>query len=250
MNFNQKWKIIDLSQEIFEGMSLYPIHQKTFIFLNQTHAQSKAATGSRLGFSARNLLLSEHAGTHCDAVWEYKEEGDTIENMPLEHFWGSAVCVDLTDVPETAYIEPEDLKRALAKSGLTIEKGDIFLMYTGHHDRYYGKPKGEPVAKGALGYYGGDRFQTSYPGISEAAAVWLAEQGVMNIGIDAPAIDHPDDYTFAGHFICGEYNITNTENLCNLDQVAGKRFLYIGLPLKIRAGSGSPIRAVAILTDE
>ena len=53
MNFNQKWKLIDLSQEIFEGMSLYPIHQKTFFILNQTHEQSKAATGSRLGFSAR-----------------------------------------------------------------------------------------------------------------------------------------------------------------------------------------------------
>ncbi len=45
-------------------------------------------------------------------------------------------------------------------------------------------------------------------------------------------------------------NITNTENLCNLDKVANKRFLYIGMPLKIRAGSGSPIRAVAILADE
>ena len=69
----------------------------------------------------------------------------------------------------------------------------------------------------------------------------------MNIGVDAPAIDHPDDLTFAGHYICGEYGISNTENLCNLDKVAGKRFLYAGLPLKIRGGTGAPIRAVAIL---
>ncbi len=250
MNFNQKWQIVDLTQDIFEGMSLYPIHQKTFFMLNQTHAQSKAATGSRLGFSARNLLMSEHCGTHSDAVWEYKESGPTIDKMPLEHFWGSAICLDLTDVPETDYIEPADLERALKKSGQEIRKGDIVLMYTGHFDRHYGKPKGRPVAKDALGYYGGDEFQTIYPGLSEAAAKWLAEQGVMNIGIDAPAIDHPDDLSFAGHWICGEYNITNTENLCNLDKVANKRFLYIGMPLKIRAGSGSPIRAVAILADE
>ena len=39
----------------------------------------------------------------------------------------------------------------------------------------------------------------------------------------------------------------NTENLCNLKQVAGREFMYIGLPLKIRGGSGSPIRAVAVL---
>ena len=45
------------------------------------------------------------------------------------------------------------------------------------------------------------------------------------------------------------YNITNTENLCNLDLVANKRFLYIGLPLKIREGTGSPIRAVALVEE-
>ena len=250
MNRNEKCRIVDLSQEIFEGMSLYPIHQKTFFITNQTHEQSIKATGSRLGFSARNLLMSEHCGTHCDAVWEYKKEGATIEHMPMEYFWGDAICVDLTHVPETRYIEVTDLEEAVKKAGLEVKKGDIFLMYTGHHDRYYGKPKGEPILKPALGYYGGDEFQTRYSGLSEDAARWIAEKGVVNIGVDAPAIDHPDDLSFAGHHICGEYNISNTENLCNLDQVVNKRFLYFGLPLRIRGGSGSPIRAVAILNDE
>ncbi|SCZ79877.1 cyclase family protein [Acidaminobacter hydrogenoformans] len=250
MNHNQKWKIIDLSQEIFEGMSLYPIHQKTFIVTNQTHEKSQAATGSRLGFSARNLLISEHCGTHCDAVWEYRPDGETIENMPMSTFWGDAICLDVSHVPETRYIEIEDLDNAVKKAGLDIRKGDIVLMYTGHHERYYGKPAGEAILKPALGYYGGDEFQTRYTGISEDAARWLAEQGVVNIGIDAPAIDHPDDPSFAGHFVCGEYDMSNTENLCNLNLVANKRFLYFGLPLKIREGSGSPIRAVAILKGD
>lgn len=46
-----------------------------------------------------------------------------------------------------------------------------------------------------------------------------------------------------------DYNITNTENLCNLDKVVNKRFLYIELPLKIRDGAGSPIRAVALVEE-
>lgn len=242
------YSIVDLSQEIFEGMSLYPIHQKTFFMVNQTHQQSKNATGSRLGFSARNLLMSEHCGTHCDAVQEYKEGGTTIENMPLSYFCGEAICVDLTDIPIERYIEPEDLEAAVAKAGLEVKRGDIFLMYTGHHDRWYGKPPAnEPTYKPALGYCGGDRFQTHYTGLSEAAARWLAEKGVTNIGVDSPAIDHPDDLSFAGHYICGEYGMSNTENLCNLDRVAGRRFLYVGVPLKIRGGSGSPIRALALL---
>lgn len=71
---------------------------------------------------------------------------------------------------------------------------------------------------------------------------------VVNIGVDASAIDlTPDDLDFSGHWVCGKYGITNTENLRNLDKVAGKRFLYMGLPLLIREGSGSPIRAVALV---
>lgn len=81
------FKVIDLSQEIYQGMSVFPMHQPTFIMTNMTHEENMKRTGSKtLGFSARNLLISEHGGTHSDAVWEYKSSGKTIENMPLEYF--------------------------------------------------------------------------------------------------------------------------------------------------------------------
>lgn len=227
-------QLIDLSQEIFQGMSVFPMHQPTFIMTNMTHEENMAQTGSdTLGFSARNLLISEHGGTHSDGVWEYKPTGLTIDKMPLEYFWGSAICVDLTHIPATRSIEPHDLEQAVDRAGLTIQPGDIFLMYTGHFDRNFNT----------------DKWQTEYSGLSYAGAKWLADKGVVNIGVDAPAIDHPDDLDFSGHLVCGEYDITNTENLCNLDKVVGRRFLYMGLPLKIRDGSGSPIRAVALLDE-
>jgi kynurenine formamidase len=142
--------------------------------------------------------------------------------------------VDLSDVPLSRYITVEDLEEALAKAELEIREGDVFLMYTGHYDRNYGT----------------DKWQTEYTGLSYDAAEWLAKKGVVNIGVDAPAIDHPDDLDFSGHWVCGKYDMTNTENLRNLDKVINRRFLFMGLPLRIRDGSGSPIRAVAILTDE
>ncbi len=226
--------VIDLSQEIFQGMSVFPMHQPTFIMTNMTHEENMKKTGSKtLGFSARNLLISEHGGTHCDAVWEYKPSGATIENMPLEYFFGSAICIDLTNVPYTRYIEISDIESALIKHNLEIKKGDILLMYTGHYDRNFGT----------------DKWQTEYSGLRYDAATYLAESGVINIGVDAPAIDHPHDLDFSGHLVCGKFDITNTENLCNLDKVVGRRFLYFGLPLKIRAGSGSPIRAIALLEN-
>ncbi|MDO6355046.1 cyclase family protein [Caloramator sp. CAR-1] len=228
------FRVVDLSQEIYQGMSVFPMHQKTFIMVNMTHEENMKETGSKtLGFSARNLLISEHGGTHCDAVWEYKPEGATIEKMPLEYFFGSAVCIDVSFVPASRYIEVKDLQMAIKNSGQEIKRGDIVLLYTGHYDKNFGTEK----------------WQTEYTGLSYDAAKFLAELGVVNIGVDAPSIDHPNDLDFSGHLVCGEYNITNTENLCNLDKLVNKRFLYFGLPLKIRDGSGSPIRAIALLEE-
>ncbi|MDO5707285.1 MAG: cyclase family protein [Andreesenia angusta] len=227
------FELIDLTQDIYQGMPLFGIHQPTFIMTNQTHEENMEMTGSKtLGFYARNLLISEHAGTHSDGVIEYKPGGATVDKMPFKHFWGSAICVDLSHKRYPDYIEVKDIEEALDKHGLEIRDGDIFLMYTGLYNREYP----------------GEGYKNYYTGVSYEAAKYLAEKGVVNIGVDAPAIDQtPDDLDFSGHLVCGEYDITNTENLANLDKVAGKRFLYIGLPLKIRGGTGSPIRAIALV---
>ncbi|KUO50919.1 MAG: cyclase [Desulfitibacter sp. BRH_c19] len=239
MNFNQKWKIIDLSQEIYQGMPVFGMHQKTFFMVNQTHEENMKATGSKtLGFSARNMLISEHGPTHSDAVWEFNPEGPTIEKMDDRLFWGDAICVDLKHVRYPRAIEINDIQEALEKYNVEIRKGDIFLMYTGHYERTY-PDKG----------YGGPN--SKHTGVSYAAAEWLFEKGVVNIGVDAPAIDlTPDDLDYSGHLACGKYGTTNTENLCNLDRVVGTRFVFMGLPLRIRDGSGSPIRAFALVPNE
>jgi len=227
-------KLIDLSIELYQGMTTFPMHQPVFIMRNMTYEENMKATGSKtLGFSARNILMSEHSGTHTDAINEYKPGAPTLSEMSLDYFWGSAICVDLSHIRFPAFIRPDDLKRAVAKSGQEIRKGDKFLMYTGHYDREFGT----------------DRWQTEYTGLSYEAGRWLAEQGVVNVGVDAPAIDQSVDIDFSGHRSLGEYNVTNTENLCNLDKLVGKRFLYFGLPLPIRDGSGSPIRAIALVDE-
>lgn len=236
MNYNEKYELIDLSQEIYEGMPVFGMHQHTFFMLNQDHETNMKQTGSKtLGFAARNMLISEHGPTHSDAVWEYNPEGPTIDNMDMKLFWGSAICVDLTHIRYPDYIEVKDLEEAVAKSGQEVLPGDIFLMYTGHWNRTY-----------AVGDIEG--YKNYYTGLSYDAAEWLAKKGVVNIGVDSSAIDQtPDDLDFSGHWVCGKYGMTNTENLCNLDKVVNKRFFYMGLPLKIRDGSGSPVRAIALI---
>ena len=153
--------------------------------------------------------------------------------MPLEYFYGPAVCLDVSGVSSEGYIGPRELERAIQTADLTLQGKSVVLLYTGHYGRSYGT----------------DKWLTRYAGVSEEGAEWLASQGIVNIGIDAPSIDNPKDAKFSGHLVCRRYGITNTENLCHLDQVAGQEFLYMGLPLRIRRGTGSPIRAVAIMLE-
>lgn len=224
-------RLVDLSQEIYQGMPVFPLHQKTLIFPNITHEECEAKIG--FPFATNNLLINEHGPTHCDATYEYDPNGKYINEMPLEYFYGPAICLDLSHISPDEYITQADLEQALHRASLRIEKGDIVLLYTGHYNRAYGT----------------DEWLTRYAGLNYEAAKWLAEQGVVNIGVDSPSIDKPDDPKYSGHLVCREYQITNTENLCNLDQVANQRFVYFGLPLKIRKGTGSPIRAVALLNE-
>jgi kynurenine formamidase len=224
-------KVIDLSRDIHEGMPLWPGHQLPFKMVNQTHEGFKKRWDTNFGFQAHNWLMSEHTGTHTDAIFEYDPGGATLDDMPLEYYYGPAICLDVSHVRHPDYMTAGVLETALKTSGQEIRVGDIVLLYSGHGDRTFGTKE----------------FINVYSGLDRSGAVWLAEKGVVNIGIDSLAIDHSDDLTFVGHAVCAEYQIVNTENLTNLDQLVGKRFEYFGLPLHFREGTGSPIRAVAIL---
>ncbi|RWR05900.1 cyclase family protein [Siminovitchia fortis] len=224
-------RLVDLSQEIYQGMPVFPLHQPTHIWQNISHEESLKKIGFE--FATNNILINEHGGTHTDATYEFDPNGKYINDMPLEYFYGPAVCLDVSHVSPDGYITPRDLESALQKSQQVLEKGDIVLLYTGHYNRKFGT----------------DEWLTRYTGLNYEGAKWLAERGVVNIGIDSPSVDNPKDEKYSGHLVCREYGISNTENLTNLDQVAGMRFLYFGLPLKIRKGTGSPIRAVALFID-
>lgn len=223
--------VIDLSRDIHEGMPLWPGHQLPFRMVNQTHEGFKKRWATDFGFQAHNWLMSEHTGTHTDAIFEYDPGGATLDDMPLEYYYGPAICLDISHIRHPDYMTSGVLEAALAASGQEIRAGDIVLLYTGHGDRTFGTKE----------------FINVYSGLDRSGAVWLAEKGVVNIGIDSLAIDHSDDTTFIGHAVCAEYQIVNTENLTNLHLLVGKRFEYFGLPLHFREGTGSPIRAVAII---
>jgi kynurenine formamidase len=228
---DRRVELVNLTAEIFQGMPCFGLHQRPYIMVNHTHEEAITRLGVSMPFSAHNLLMSEHTGTHTDAIYEYDEEAPTLSDTPLEYYYGDAVCLDVSHVRFPARLEPDVLERALEASGQEIRRGDIVLLHTGTHERLWPQ----------------EIYLTEYSGLSEAGARWLAERGVVNIGIDAISIDASDDPDFLAHQVCKEFQIVNTESLTNLSKVAGRRFLFLGLPLAIREGTGSPIRAVALM---
>jgi kynurenine formamidase len=153
--------------------------------------------------------------------------------MPLETVLGEAICVDVSHAPPHAYIGAADLDDAVAASGQQLQPGDVLLLRTGAYERSYGTPE----------------YVDQYPGLDAEASQWLVDQRVKAFGVDSPSPDNPISRTYPCHMMCRAHGITHYENLANLGEVSGKRFYFIGFPLRIRGGTGSPVRAVAVMTQ-
>jgi kynurenine formamidase len=227
-------KAIDLTQDIYTGMPVFPGHCKTLVWDQLTHEETGRVMEAGYSYQTRGLMLCDHGPTHVDAISHIdpRPEAPSIDVMPLETFFGPALCLDVSGLPEGSLIGPEEIRNAEKKAGLRIEAGDIVLFYTGHYDRHY------PEQAYLFGYSGFTR---------EAAEYLIVEKKIKNWGVDNPSPDRPPTKDYPVHMVYRETGVPHMENLCNLDKVLGKRFMFYGFPLKIRGGSGSPIRAVAIV---
>jgi kynurenine formamidase len=226
-------EIIDLSQEIFTGMPVFPGLPEVKITIHQSHEQLDGIADSDVVSPAVNLLeLGEHTGTHVDAISHMAREyrGHSIETMPLTMFYTEGICLDLSHKGLRELIETADLERALSGAGLEIKRGDTVLLYTDHYRRAFGT---DDWHKGA--------------GISTDAARWLGRQEIAAFGVEPAAPGVRGVSNKEVHHICGELGFTHYENMMNLHRLIGRgRFRFIGLPLKIRGGTGSPVRAIAV----
>jgi kynurenine formamidase len=226
-------EIIDLSQEIFSGMPVFPGLPEVNITMHVSHEQwDKIADSDVVSPAVNRLELGEHTGTHVDALNHMARQyrGQSIDTMPLSMFYTEGICLDLSHKDLRELIEPVDLKRSLVEARLEIKSGDTVLLYTDHYRRAFGT----------------EHWQDG-PGVSTDAARWLGRQKIAAFGVEtlAPGVLHVSNKEV--HHICGELGFTHYENMINLHQLVGRgRFRFIGLPLKIRGGTGSPVRAIAV----
>ncbi len=190
--------------------------------------------------------LGTHDSTHVDAPYHYNstiqgKPAQTIDELPLEWFFSDGVVLDMTHKEKGNPVTVEDIQKELDRIGYTLKPLDIVLVRTGQ-DKFYNAP--DYLFRG--------------PGVTAEATVWLYEQGVRVMGIDAWGWDEPLDLQaqkalqagkpgvfWAAHQVDLPY--AQIERLVNLDQLPPFGFKVACFPLKIKGGSAGPARVVAIL---
>lgn len=251
-------KIIDLSIPLEDSPSepqnvevIHEAHDKGVTGMAGSFGCNEEDLPDGLGWAVDTLTLSTHAGTHVDAPWHYApvsegKKSRTIEEMPLEWFFGNGVVIDMRHKPRGGVVEIEDLKESLQEINYTLSPGNIVLIQTGT-DRLWGKPE----------------YFESGCGMTRASTLWLIEQGIRVMGTDAWGWDRPfwaikeefrktkdKQVLWGAHFAGIEREYCHIEKLANLDKIPRPYgFKVACFPIKITGGSAGWARVVAIVED-
>lgn len=201
-------KIFDISRPVFSGMPVWP---------GDTDARFdivvRIAEGAVVNIGA--LKISIHTGTHVDAPWHYADAGETIDRIAPDVYVGPARVIDARG--------RDTLSRELF-DGIDLAATPRVLFRT---DAWT-----DPQA-----------FPREWPVMEDGLPAWLAERGVRLVGFDVPSVDKLDSKTLPVHLACFRANLLILEST-DLRAVEPGIYELIALPLRIRGGDGSPVRAV------
>lgn len=233
--------IIDLSHP-FDSKSVYWPTAGSF----QLEKDFEGETEQGYYYSAYRYSAAEHGGTHIDAPVHFARGRNSVDEIPLTQLVGIGVLIDVTRqaaADKDYQLTTIDLRNWERQNG-RIPSGAILLLRTGFGKHYSDRKK----------YLGTDErgaaavAKLHFPGLHPDAARWLvANRQIKAVGLDTPSIDYGQSKLFESHRILFDKNIPAFENVANLDKLPVKGFSVIALPMKIKGGSGGPLRIIAIL---
>jgi kynurenine formamidase len=251
-------RIIDLSHVIQSSPEGTPDFLRTDVSYND-HAQGASEFEKLVGVPRRllrdeegpaseRLSIGTHATTHLDAPWHYNstiggEPSPTIDQLPVEQFFGPGVVVDARHKEDGDAVTCEEMERGIAGSGHDLSPCDIVLVHSGR-DAYYDDPG----------------YMWRGPGVSVDATRWLFDSGVRVMGIDAWGWDAPLDKQAKAALERDEPGVMWAAHQCNLPYSQIERLTNLGalpatgfqvacFPLKIRGAIAAPARVVALVPD-
>lgn len=233
-------ELVDLTHPLGEETVYWPTSPSRFQF----QRLSAGLTPGGYYYEASAFSAPEHGGTHVDAPVHFHEGGATVDAVDLSRLIAPAVVIDVSAqaaVDPDYRLTPEDVTAFEAVHG-PIRRGTLVLLRTGWSSRW-------PDARTYLGDdTPNDASRLRFPSFGEAAArLLVAERGVTALGVDAASIDYGRSIDFVVHRIAAAAGVPGLENLAGLERLPATGATVIALPLRIRYGSGSPARIVALV---
>lgn len=234
---------VDLTHALDEDNVFWPTANE--------YAHVEVAHGETEGgwfYSSYDLRLSEHGGTHLDAPEHFAEGRQTTDRIPLDRLIGPAAVIDVREQSEgdrDYRFTVADIERWEQAHG-RLPEGAIVLFRTGFDQYWPDRTRYMGTAKrGAEGV-----AELSFPGLSEDAARFLTEEReVAAVGLDTPSLDYGKSQDFIAHRILLGENIPGFENVANLGALPASGAQIVALPVKIRDGSGGPLRIVGFIPE-
>jgi kynurenine formamidase len=248
----------DLEQPRYAGAPVFPAHEPG-VLINLHRRHEHGGESQRTSASAL-LVMTEHSGTHIDALCHQayggRMHGGVAIDPQVQTSTGfTRLGIDtvaplvargvLLDVAGTLGVERLDAghevtadELELAARGLEIEPGDVVLVRLGSGALWADRP--------AYMAAGGVRCDGSR---------WLAAKRPLAVGADNVAFDHPDGHdpelgSLPGHVILIVQAGVHIIESLYLEELAAdgvREFAFVCLPLKLRGGTGSPVRPVALV---
>ena len=224
--FISNFKVIDLSHTLEGGIPNFPTHTK-YYHLNANQINDPAEMSQ--------ILMHEHNGTHVDAPSHYIKSGPKtkhyMEFVNPTHLIGSAVHINLNKYPKKLVTKSTIAK--WEKNNCKILKNDIVIFNFGWHKKW------------KLGKRG-DKYIKNWPGLDISSSKYLLNKKVAAVGTDTLGLDCNGSTEIPAHTTFLVNNILIIENLANLD-ILPIRFNFLAIPLKIKKGTASPLRALALV---
>jgi kynurenine formamidase len=233
----------ELSIEYVDHQATLPILFRRYKDLRVEDLQNSEA------FALEKVQLSTHNGTHVDAPWHYAstmadgKKSRTIDQLPLEWFFGAGIKLDFRHLADGYVVQPSDIEQELKRIDHELRPFDIVLINTSAGARF-GKPE----------------YTESGCGMGRDATLYLTSRGVKVAGTDAWGWDvpykfmaqrferdHDPSIIWEGHKAGRAAEYCHIEKLHNLEILPSKGFDVACFPVKIAGGSAGWTRAVAIL---
>ncbi|WP_341503783.1 cyclase family protein [Gallaecimonas sp. GXIMD4217] len=232
---------VDLSHDLSEQTLYWPTAERF-----KLDTVFEGATDKGFYYSAYQFCAAEHGGTHVDAPVHFARGRWSVDQIPLTQLVGQVAVVDVTEQAEADsdyQISVADLSAWERRHG-RLADGVIVLFRTGFSRHW-------PNAEAYLGTARRGQAAVAelhFPGLAPEAATWLVNnRSVKAVGIDTASIDHGQSTLFGSHVTLMSANIPALENLTNLESLPATGAELVALPIKIKGGSGGPLRVAAVL---